>query len=137
MIDPNDPLQFLERTHREFQGIAGEWHDGRTWTAREGQLLREDGMVMAECPLNAMAKLTASVLLAVNGSPHAVLRRIDRERQILELHKPTKGDAHDGGTTVCDTCANASREEVEGEPYPCATVRLLAECWGWTEEATP
>lgn len=72
-------------------------------------------------------------LIVTRADPAAVLRRIAADRKILDLHKPTRGDAWDGSKTVCDTCANASREEIEGEPYPCATLRLLAEGYGWTE----
>lgn len=68
--------------------------------------------------------------------PAATLRRIKAERKAVDLHVPMQGDAPGGGGTVCATCANVSREEVEGEPYPCTTVRLIAEGWGWTEETT-
>lgn len=120
MIDPSDPVQFLERWHRDMESHARDWHGGKVWTAREGQLLREDGKVMAECPLNAVAKLTASVLLAENGSPHVVLRRIAAERETLAECKEVlavDGWEYDDAPKLAD-----------------ATIRSLAKGWGWTEE---
>ena len=60
-------------------------------------------------------------------APEAVLRRVKADRQILAEHADDEGE--------CATCA------AEGDgggimflghvPYPCRTVRLLAEAWGW------
>jgi hypothetical protein len=149
MIDPKDPVQYLEMIHRDMEWTASHQHGGRTWTAREGQLLREDGKIMAECPLNATAKLTASVLLAMNGSPHAVLRRVSAERALLAdlLAEQHTRNIDDGWYS----CGALTDPEVEGccidetrrGTCDCGTdarverhVRLLAEGWGWTEEGT-
>jgi hypothetical protein len=66
--------------------------------------------------------------------PQATLRRIAAERKTLALHQSIPGSTPDGDGTVCGECANVGREEVEGEPYPCPTVRNMAEGYGWSEE---
>lgn len=67
---------------------------------------------------------------ALHG-PAAVLRRVAADRQILAEHglveKDRPGfDVTEGKLIVCSTCW--------GEVWPCRTVRLLAEAWGWTED---
>ncbi|MEV5944224.1 DUF6221 family protein [Streptomyces sp. NPDC051994] len=73
--------------------------------------------------------------IARNG-PAAVLRHIAADRKLLDLHT-------DDGWHDCTMCGKASEETNwlghafhVPMPYPCATVRLLAESWGWTEETT-
>jgi hypothetical protein len=71
----------------------------------------------------------------VRHAPAAVLRRIAADRQLLDLHRNDNGD--------CAVCADPleSSDDVEGnrewsrsaQYFPCATVRLLAEGWGWTD----
>lgn len=68
--------------------------------------------------------------------PAAVLRRVAADRQILAEHANDRGD--------CRVCAGEAdySDDAEGnrewhrsaELWPCQTVRLLAEAWGWTEE---
>jgi len=63
--------------------------------------------------------------------PVAVLSRVAADRQILAEHVDGCGD--------CSVCARAS-DESDGRgnayheplPWPCRTVLLLAEGWGWT-----
>ncbi|MEU4296400.1 DUF6221 family protein [Kitasatospora aureofaciens] len=55
--------------------------------------------------------------------PAAVLRRIAADRQILDQHQPVWADA-------CTTCGTAEEYPV---PWPCQTVRLLAEGYGWED----
>ena len=68
--------------------------------------------------------------------PAAVLRRIAADRELLDLHA-------DDGYGECKTCSvpdgtvevnGIEYEMLAHAPAPCATVRLLAEGWGWTEE---
>lgn len=51
---------------------------------------------------------------------------------IIEEHQA--GDGHDADTfadaVVCSTCAVG--EDVEGDPYPCRTLRALAKAYGWS-----
>jgi hypothetical protein len=63
--------------------------------------------------------------------PTAVLRQVAAARAILDEHANDYGD--------CTVCARAS-DESDGRgsafheplPWPCRTVLLLAEGWGWT-----
>lgn len=70
-------------------------------------------------------------------TPAAVLRRIAAERKTLAEHA-------DDGHGDCVRCAGPGRPvevngtvitEREAVPHPCATVRNIAEGWGWTGEA--
>lgn len=56
--------------------------------------------------------------------PEAVLRRVAAERQVLAEHA-------DDGAGYCGVCAHWAVRL----PSPCRTVLLLAQAWGWTEEA--
>ena len=67
--------------------------------------------------------------------PAAVLRRVAADRQILAEHANDSGD--------CAACGRPSEETnsrgfafFAEVPWPCRTVRLLAEAWGWTEDAS-
>jgi hypothetical protein len=62
----------------------------------------------------------------IHNSPEAVLRRCAADRKLLELHKPVEMTSE-----MADACAVC---EVTGDYpyYPCATIRLLAEGYGWT-----
>lgn len=71
--------------------------------------------------------------LAAGHSPAAVLRRVAADRQILAEHANDYGD--------CTACGRPSEEtNSRGHPFftevewPCRTVRLLGEAYGWTEE---
>lgn len=83
----------------------------------------------AEGVLVAGADDTVRKLL---DGPAAVLRRITADRQLLELHRPELIEAvnADGDQRSGHFCTE------DDDPYPCATVRLLAEGYGWTEETT-
>lgn len=67
---------------------------------------------------------------AVVGSPFA-----EAHLAIIEEHQA--GDGHDANTfadaVVCSTCAEG--EDVEGDPYPCVTLRALAKAYGWEESS--
>lgn len=70
--------------------------------------------------------------------PAAVLRRIQADRKLIAEHQSTVG--WDGGSSngrVCATCAQDTQDgDRSGDPYPCATLRYLAEGWEWTGEET-
>jgi hypothetical protein len=59
------------------------------------------------------------------GSPSTVLRLVTGARQILAEH------ANDGSGD-CRACADPCEPRM-ALPWPCRTVRLLAEAWGWEE----
>ena len=74
------------------------------------------------------------------NDPAAVLRRITADRKILAEHT-------DDGYGSCKRCAGDHEDDCECGTvsgyhlrehldYPCATMRLLAEGYGWTEETT-
>lgn len=72
--------------------------------------------------------------------PDALLRRVAADRQIIAEHAEVDG--------CCRICADGkdvdlldyggwgSLVEAVPLPWPCRTVRLLAQAWGWTEETT-
>lgn len=65
--------------------------------------------------------------------PAAVLRRIAADRKTLDEHAENPYDLG-----YCRTCTE--HEDGWAVPvaagHPCATIRNLAEAWGWTEETT-
>jgi hypothetical protein len=68
--------------------------------------------------------------------PASVLRRVAAERELLAEHQSTSGLGYVGRDytemdSVCTSCGTAGEYAV---PWPCRTVLLLAEAWGWTEE---
>ncbi|MEV5944426.1 hypothetical protein, partial [Streptomyces sp. NPDC051994] len=60
--------------------------------------------------------------------PAAVLRRIAADRKLLDLHGDVAGK--------CAECSQGYESGDWGPDFPCTTVRLLAEAWGWTEVAS-
>ncbi len=144
----SDPLEFLEAAHRQAEETAqaaspGPWHvndesgvqmiydaDGGTVIAG-GQW---GGEVSAFEP-------TADARHITLHHPAAVLRRVARERALLSEHQPEREvyiypdvDQPEPGvlTRACKTCAQGQHYDLRPEVYPCPTVRLLAEAWGWT-----
>lgn len=69
------------------------------------------------------------------NDPAAVLRRIAADRKTLELHGPVTVEYEDDSppTLACRTCGSHFEYPTA---WPCTTLRLLAEGYGWTEEAT-
>jgi len=74
-------------------------------------------------------------LIAGHADPVAVLRRVAADRQILAEHADDCGD--------CRVCCDAGLTEYvhdygvvemrSGESFPCRTVLLLAQAWGWED----
>lgn len=58
--------------------------------------------------------------------PNSVLQRITAERKLLDLHQDDDGK--------CTECGQGYELMDWGPDFPCATVHLLAEGWGWTEK---
>ena len=60
--------------------------------------------------------------------PARVLAEADAKRRILDEHPPALGwDGRTPDGSVCRTCAqDATDGALQGEPYPCVTLRLLA-----------
>jgi hypothetical protein len=74
--------------------------------------------------------------------PETVLRHVAASRKILELHgqmDPVSAEArvYPLKTDFCDVCVNWDEGDYEGPPpvaWPCDTVKLLAQMWGWEEQ---
>ncbi len=65
-----------------------------------------------------------AAFIAAND-PASVLARIAADRQILALHQPLRLDFDP--ITGCSTCSHRNDWEELQVPYPCPTVRLLAQ----------
>lgn len=72
--------------------------------------------------------------IALND-PASVLRRCAADRKLLELHTPTEWPT--GTRAVCPSCARWDNDTAMGDdaaspvPFPCPTVFVLAEGYGW------
>jgi len=131
-------LDRAERVARDAaDGDGGQWFVGDKWNVYrvEDRTPRDD---------------TESNRLVVYGNverqsrhiaahdPASVLRRVAKTREILAEHAPDGPRAPD-----CVRCADEGRDvEIGGgfietlrdaQPYPCRTVLLLAESWGWEQ----
>lgn len=97
------------------------------------------GVVIAnvpdDCDPNAWDPLPQLEHAALHD-PAAVLRRVAADRKVLAEHQP--GDNESGiYDTECSRCWDLDwtidRSGAYGAmPWPCPTVRALAEGWGWT-----
>ena len=70
-----------------------------------------------------------------DNDPAAVLRRIAADRKMLDLHAPVTVEYEDDSPTTlaCRTCGSHFEYPTR---WPCTTLRLLAEGYGWTKETT-
>jgi hypothetical protein len=78
--------------------------------------------------------------------PDAALLRVAAERDLLVEHQPQRYaslpihescadlncDCYEEVAT-CGTCAPGHYYDGDPQPWPCATVQLIARGWGWTE----
>lgn len=66
---------------------------------------------------------------AVAPSPFAVAHM-----EIIDEHQPIGGwDYSSFEGKICGTCSTVSNDgDVEGDPYPCVTLRALAKAYGWS-----
>lgn len=103
-----------------------EWLEQALKTAEDDARYTEDGSVFFDVSDDAVMDRYRRA-----GSPEAVLRLVAGARQILAEHA-------DAGTRECSICAPVDWDAEESPGwyrypirYPCRTVRLLAEAWGW------
>lgn len=91
------------------------------------------------------SRATADARHAARHDPAAVLRRIAADRKLLDLHTTphtvVELAVEPVGELFCGECGGPCTHMGEAECEICGqdgcdTVRLLAEGWGWTEEAT-
>ncbi len=139
------PLEFLEAAHKQAEEVASacilKVNRGRGEWTRHGPEIRDDlGHLVVK---HTWPDEADHIVL---HDPAAVLRRIAAERKILAEHQAEreaslpihdrcsdpKCDCYDYVAT-CGTCAPSNYYDAEPVPWPCATVRLLAEAWGWQE----
>lgn len=142
-----DPLAFLHATLTATQKRA-EAAGGDEWTPQDHP---SDTVAIYDSKREPVVydegwPSREQVAHIVGNSPAAVLRRISADRKLLDRHAAI--DCKEFGCdcrSCCATCRwteNDERgtEQAWGEPtrhaYPCPTIRLIAEGWGWTEEAT-
>jgi hypothetical protein len=78
----------------------------------------------------------ADARFVVATDPVSVLRRVAADRQILAEHQPL--DEGGLGALRCSVCAvqPCGDHYLYRVPWPCRTVLLLAEGYGWAEEST-
>jgi uncharacterized protein DUF6221 len=69
--------------------------------------------------------------------PATVLRMVEADRRLLELHRD-KGDSpgytESGYGYIDHCCATCGVFGEYGVPWPCATIKIRAQAWGWIEE---
>lgn len=69
---------------------------------------------------------------ALHG-PESVLRRCAGERKLLEEHAPQQDGSGFPDSLQCRTCSQSGGDGYQYlVPFPCPTVRFLAEGHGWT-----
>lgn len=142
MTDTDRMVDWLRDAMDSAERIAHAacWDDqSDVWTARPPQASYErytvvdyldDGVVVVT-PENADADGVGQHV-ALND-PAAVLRRIAADRQVLDLHAPVTVEYEDDSpsTLACRTCGSHFEYP---KRWPCTTLRLLAEGYGWTHE---
>jgi hypothetical protein len=109
---------------------------------RRAEVGREPGArvrgtsIAVYAPSAATERARADVLHIAAHDPAAVLRRVAADRQILDQHPLKQTLALGPGLKarpvwVCRTCGGDVRDDPNA--YPCSTVRLLAEGYGWED----
>lgn len=127
-----DPVEFLQAAHARAKQAAQALRDDLWWADQAERI----EVYNSEGALIAGADETVRSLLDAN-SPAAVLRRIAKERKILEAHQQVEGAGHTPDDPrefyghIASACSSCGTPEEYAVHYPCATVRLLAEAWGW------
>ncbi|MCX5587559.1 DUF6221 family protein [Streptomyces erythrochromogenes] len=71
---------------------------------------------------------TEDALHIAEHNPARVLAEVDAKRRLLDEHPPARGwDGKNLDGPVCRTCAETGTDgDLNGDPYPCTTLRLLA-----------
>lgn len=137
------PLEFVEAAHKQAEEIARAATPG-PWTAHKYSwgddfeasigTYDETNVVGHGYEGGGVVNWADAVFIAAND-PAAVLRRIAAERKLLAEHANDYGEcvrcAGDDGEVVVNGMIHSVRTCA---PHPCATIRALAEGWGWQEE---
>lgn len=108
-----------------------------------GQLDREDRIIddwSSMLSTGAAIPAHPDVIRLIN--PGTMRARVEVRRAVLALHRP---EPSFGGQFACSTCATTEvAGDLEADPFPCQTVRLLAAPYGgqpgwddaWKPQAT-
>ena len=122
------------------EGMAreAEKEQGRPWATRwepSGdyfEVVDDRGLLVADQVQPGAAGLI------VAHSPAAVLRRCAADRRQLVSHGPRQDGSGFPDSMQCRTCSEDGGDGYQYlVPAPCATVRDLAEGYGWTGEGSP
>lgn len=138
-----DPVAFLEGALERAEELAraategpwgpqGDWSDDEVCTVLGGRgdlVGHPVAYVRAEHPgclaLDEAQTMANMRLIVSQADPIAVLRRVKADRVLLAEHAP-----YSIRPSACSSCGTAEEYPVL---WPCRTVRLLAEAWGWEE----
>ena len=117
-----DALAEVERLGQEsVRGIHGPapWHvSDRRRTARGVSIASNNGIAVAVAPqfgVEGFAEIDAPLIVAL----HSLLPTLSALREVVEMHELGTGG-------LCRACSYIDDEDcVEGEEYPCSTIRTL------------
>ena len=128
--------QALDRAEERAQRLHDElWWIGNVTRieAFAGDIQFDDIRIHGEGGTRTVSITEAIQRGLLAGNPVDLKRRVAADRQILAEHANDYGD--------CAACGRPSEETNgrghhfhEAVPWPCRTVLLLAEAYGWTEE---
>jgi hypothetical protein len=135
---------FLRQAHERAEKVAralprgpwmwmGHWDPGGNFQALEGP----DGIPVLRSRAQTGNSSKMEWHPAFDGllpEPEAVLRRVTNERELLAEHADDEGSCQRcAGPEWASDDADGNREWSRSpEPWPCRTVLLLAQAWGWT-----
>lgn len=148
------PLEFLEAAHARAEAAAraatpGPWEAHPPTDTGDGWEIRAIVTPGREWRWVVGAESGGGVYEAADArhvalhDPAATLRRIAAERRLLEAHQQVEGNGYepdDPGERygpIASACSSCGTSDEYAVPWPCPTVRALAEAWGWTDDATP
>ncbi|MGW2371735.1 DUF6221 family protein [Kitasatospora sp. NPDC001683] len=122
----------LDRVEQTAQAAAAP--DGPTWTHNPGDhwlISGESGHPLVYDEGTPTGEQARHIAL---WDPAKVLRRVATDRQIIDEHQSIPGAGLDGTRCVAmDACTSCGTYDEYGVPWPCRTIRSLAEGYGWTE----
>lgn len=119
----NDLLEKLEAALDQTEQIARDALDEAPWEARNADadgIHMEDPWVGYRDELGTVAtgmRADQAIHIALND-PKRILRRVARDRKLLDLHLPLFADR---SYTECASCHGSYSD------YPCPTIKALAE----------
>lgn len=130
------PVEFLEAAHGRAEQTVDRLRNELWWignarhievytSSAKADRIKFDSIGVDGRDVTVTDAIQHALLAA---SPIDLQRRVAAERKQLALHQNVAGK--------CDECGRGYELGNWGPDFPCTTVRLLAEGWGWTEETT-